>query len=624
MDIRVSANNDNNTIGYGEHRSSHFLRRLIMLKNTTRHLLILSALAALTACDISPVKNPPPAADPIIVSGVADIKVNQANLLYQQGKKREAAEAYFQAGNASPSPQRERLILQAAEAASMLPDKNLMSRYVRAINTQQLNRNTSARYDYVKGLILMLEGRFALALDILPKNTHGITKALANKIRITRLRAADKSGNPLLIVKERDAQHVLLTNARNQKSNRTEIWRNVQQLSLNAINAERRTSKQSLRGWFDLAYIKLSSTGDHNKLTSNIALWQKNFPSHPGTIFAQELMGNPATLQTNSTPSNVSLNSSKPTAVLLPFSGNMSNIGNSIYRGIVDAHKRHPNAPALRKYDTSTADATVLYNQATKEDSGFVLGPFSKSNLTSVSRNGYLNIPVLGLNYLPSGQHRPDNLLQFGLLPEDEAVQIAQLLSNQSSKRVAILVPDSAWGQRLEQAFTENFTQRGGQIVTTLRYTNRATGYTSVISSFMRDIKGNVDAIFLAASPTQARLIFPVTKSIEDIAIPVYATSHIFSGRPFPTMDNSLNGILYTEIPWILKNANSIPDTLRYPRLYALGLDAFTISKKLSSLQRGNTLKGNTGTLRFSEDGSLHRTLSIATFADGKPTLVAK
>lgn len=595
-----------------------------MFKKTTQQLLALSALVALSACEISPVKNPPPAADPIIVSGAADAKVNQANMLYKQGKKREAAEAYFQAGNTSQSPQRERLILQAAEVGSMLPDKNLMNRYLSAINTQNLNRENAARYDYVKGLILMLEGRFALALDILPKNTNGISKALANKIHITRLRAADKSGNPLLVVKERDAQHVLLTNARNQKSNRTTIWRNVQMLSLDTINAERKTSKRSLRGWLDLAYIKKTSEGDRNKLSNNIALWRKNFPSHSGTIFAQELLGFPADAQPNATPANVTLNTGKPTAVLLPLSGNMSNIGNAIYRGIADAQKRVSGAPALRKYDTSGTDATVLYNQAVKDDSGFVLGPFSKTNLTSISRNGYLNIPALGLNYLPSGQRRPDNLLQFGLLPEDEAVQVAQLLSNQSSKRVAVLVPDSAWGQRLERAFAERFTQGGGQIVKTLRYANRATGYTSAISSFMRDIKGNADAIFLAASPTQARLIYPVTKSLDGVTIPVYATSHIFSGRPFPTMDNSLNGILYTEIPWIIKNANSIPDDLRYPRLYALGLDAFTVSRQLANLQKGNVVQGHTGRLRFSKDGSLHRTLAIATFADGRPSLVSK
>ena len=70
--------------------------------------------------------------------------IARANSLLAAGKKREAAEAYFQASQNYRSPERERLILQAAELASVFRDPALTQQYLSPLNFGQLNNENKA------------------------------------------------------------------------------------------------------------------------------------------------------------------------------------------------------------------------------------------------------------------------------------------------------------------------------------------------------------------------------------------------------------------------------------------------------------------------------------------------
>ena len=119
--------------------------------------------------------------------------------------------------------------------------------------------------------------------------------------------------------------------------------------------------------------------------------------------------------------------------------------------------------------------------------------------------------------------------------------------------------------------------------------------------------------IFLAASPSQARQIYPAIRAINP-TLPVYATSHIYSGKSSPATNAALDGILFTEIPYILNNP---VNTQVYPRLYALGLDAYNITQQFSNLKKGQSLNGHTGTIKIQSNGQFHRILQWASFKNG-------
>lgn len=574
---------------------------------------LLTAQLLLTGCETIPVTRDIsiPEAEPVGTSPAANQQIQLANQLYQQGKKREAAVAYFQAGEMSRTPERERLMLQAIEVAAMLPDKQLMNQYFDAIPTANLDKNNRARYDYTKALLALLDNQPQFALDILPNDISGLAKGLGNKILITRLRAAEKTGNKFAIILERVRQDGYLQTERNRNHNRQQIWQHIGKLSPTEIDQQRRaTNDRNLRGWLDLAHLKNISK-DQETLTNNLNNWRKNFPNHPARSISDTLgsteQGDPTLSMAGST--------GKAVGVLLPLTGRYASIGNELFQGIEDAHKRLSPGTPLFKHDTSNLDATVVYNQTLQQGTGFVLGPFQKENIVSMSRNGYLPVPALSLNYLPAASRTPENMLQIGLLPEDEAQQIAKFASSKGQKRALVMVPESNWGQRLEKAFSETFNSNNGTIAKVVRYPNRATNYSNEVAKLMKGAT-SADMIFLAASPTQARSIYPAITQDSSTPIPtVYATSHIYSGRPSPSLDNNLNGIIYTEIPYILDAQENTGR--KYPRLYALGQDAFLISRKLNELKLGRSISGKTGKISYSGDGRLHRTLPWATFKDG-------
>lgn len=556
-----------------------------------------------------PAPTPIPTSSATSTSAQAD-KVKIANQLYQKGKRREAANTYYAAGMESRSPHRERLVLQAVEIAAMLPDTGLMQQFYRSIVVSNLDKNNATRYNYTKGLLALIQKRPKEALDILPSNVLGISAGLANKILVARLRSADLTGDHLSIAKERIHQHSYLKQAKNVDSNRQQIWAHLGKVSESKLDSGRKsTTNTALRGWLDLAYIHILKS-DKERLKTNLANWRNNFPHHAAENISYRLSA--GSTPSNSTPAPSSVG--KSVAVLLPLNGRLGNVGKDLYQGIADAHQQISSSTKLLKYDTSQLDATVVYEQALQEGAGFVLGPFGKENIASISRNGYLQIPVLSLNYIESTASRPSDLFQIGLLPEDEAVQIAQFTAKKGLKRALILVPNSGWGKRLESSFSLAYQSQGGEVVKVIRYPNRASHYRQQVSEVL-SAATSVNMIFMAASPTQARLIHPaIANSSLENKPPIYATSHIYSGRPSPSLDNNLNGIIYTEIPYILATSNS---NHRYPRLYALGQDAFLISQNLGKLRQGGTLKGKTGVISSSNDGRLHRTLKWATFREG-------
>ncbi len=81
--------------------------------------------------------------------------VEQANALFNQGKKREAAQAYYAASARYPTPKRERVILQAAEIAASIGDAHLTNSYLARIPAARLDGENRARHAYVKALLAL-------------------------------------------------------------------------------------------------------------------------------------------------------------------------------------------------------------------------------------------------------------------------------------------------------------------------------------------------------------------------------------------------------------------------------------------------------------------------------------
>src|SRR5258705_136156 len=78
----------------------------------------------------------------------------------------------------------------------------------------------------------------------------------------------------------------------------------------------------------------------------------------------------------------------------------------------------------------------------------------------------YRRVPVLALNYLPSGVAAGPGLFQFGLAIEDEAQAIAERVYEDGFPRVAIVQSDLDWSGRAAESFRSQFVRLGGSVAT--------------------------------------------------------------------------------------------------------------------------------------------------------------
>lgn len=493
------------------------------MKKLPLAFLLLFLLFTLTACSIAPPSdrtNYSPRASSINSSS-ADVR--HANNLLRQGKKLEAASAYYQIALKQPSPQRERLILQASEIATYVKDKLLAQHYLSKINNKSLNNENRARRAYVLALIKLIDNNYQAALSLLPRQRGNISTELWNKIYRIRQQLTSKSNN-------------------------------------------------------------------HVQQTSSLTL-----PHHINKI-----------------------------AVLLPMSGKLASLSQVILEGIQASKQDIAPNIQIKTYDVASNSIITQYQRAVTEGADIIIGPLDKRKIEELIKQSQQPLirPIISLNHLNAGQgSAPAVLYQYGLAPEDEARQIATFANSRGQRRAAILYPDSSWGQRLSNAFKQGYTSQGGQVIAEVAYPNSAASYRSQVKQLLMMGAGNIDMIFLAASPSQARMIRPMIQHLNIGDIPVYATSHIYSGLPDAGQNMDLDGIIYTEIPYILENSQLgaiTHNTIKYPRLYAMGADALLIALNLNRMVQGRkTLQGKTGLIRIDGNRFLQRKLALATFING-------
>ena len=344
-------------------------------------------------------------------------------------------------------------------------------------------------------------------------------------------------------------------------------------------------------------------------------------------------------------------------ALLLPLTGQFGRLGQSVKDGFVAAHF---SSGADRKkismtiYDTNghEKDVLPLYQRAVDEGAQIVVGPLRQELVAQLAKSPHLKVPLLALNAVDL--KAPDRLFYFSLSPEDEAWQVAERAIFENKFRTAVFTPDNAWGAKVARAFRERYTALGGTIVDARSFSLAQNDYSVPIRKLfnmdesrfrfngiktMLGIKiqfeprrrQDIDFVFVAAFPAQARLIAPQLRFHQLGDLPVYATSHIYTGIEDPTRDADMNGITFCDMPWNLldKNLSPVATAIKsewpermggFARLYALGVDAYNIIPYLNWLksQPAERLSGQTGSLSVDAAHRVRRNLHWGRFVNGK------
>ncbi len=483
-----------------------------------------------------------------------------------------------------------------------------------------------------------------------------------------------------------------------------------QEVSNLVINAD----ENVLQGWLDLLAVWRANTQDAEMLKSGIKDWQTRYPQNP----AAKTLPTQLSQMQNYTKASTSI-----IALLLPLNGQAQVFANAIQKGFNDAKNgisapvaqpaaaqpaaadatasTQPAAAAgsstdpisapqqqqpadatpqpqsqpaaaepasnaqIKVYDTSSQPIEQVMQQAQQDGATIVVGPLLKSNVEKVA-NSQTPLNVLALNEPEKIQNHP-NICYFALSPEDEARDAAHHIWDQGKRQPLLLVPRSGLGDRVTNAFAQEWQTLGGSTVMQQRFgstselkqgINSGAGISlsgtpvnaapaepqgvtiagltipapqqntpDVVST---SSGGGVDAVYIVSTQDELQLIKPMitmrTGSRSNISL--YASSRSAQAGAGPDFRLEMDGLQFSDIP-LLSGSNpglmqqtskSFNNDYSLVRLYAMGMDAWTLANHFNQMRQspGFTLDGNTGKLSADTDCVINRKLTWNQYRRGE------
>lgn len=627
-----------------------------------RRVGMLLLLAALAGCAPTPSPLDRPAEQP-------DEAVQRAQAFVDEGRPLAAVRVYRDLAEQADPPEGQQWRLRAVELLFEHEYLELALQWHEQLSSGPIPSELAQRKRIADAQAAVARRQGIRALRLLPPPAPDMDDATRARILATRADAYSLTGQPVPALRARIERESLLSERDAIERNHEEIWAVLQSVPANRLERmAERTDAPVLVGWASLAQAVREARLGQQSVVQAIERWSGRFSGHPATRRFTDTLRKRVAAE-SLYPEHI--------ALLLPLSGPLGDAGKAVRDGLFAAYyaqPQHTQLPAIEVYDTRSQpqQAARAYDRAVSDGASFVIGPLSKEAVAAVAERATQNpdLPILSLNYLPGNEGRPtddeqspspDPLYQFGLLPEDEARQAAEAAIQNGHYNALTLVPGNRWGERMAGAFAARFEELGGAVLETGQYNAEATDYGRAIQRLFnldashtrkRQVQStigenprfeprrrqDVEVVFVAAMPRQARLIKPQLEFHRASGLPMYTTSHAFSGTPDPDADRDMNGLYFTDTPWILENLQS-PNELyqrvteywsdrhsRYPRLYALGIDAFSILPHLERLARdpSNAMAGRTGLLTLDSQRQVHRQLHWAQMRQGIPVQIAR
>ena len=561
----------------------------------------------------------------------------------------------------TPQASIEQLLQQAAEskpeqaallrlaAADLAYQQKSIARADSILEQVQLNSLKPAQQIYASTLAAELALAREKPKAALKALSHPSLERLAElpieqqvRTQLARASALQADGQILAAARERVYIAPLLSGEA-AKRNHDSIWDLVSSLPSEQLQSSDATD---LAGWLSLA-LAAKTPGTLQQQQTAIDDWLAQHPQHP------------AALQLPPALSKLQELSSQPMqeiALLLPQEGPLAAVARALRDGFLSAHyqaqQAGQNPPNIQFYDSSRLSSLdEFYRQAQAAGVQLVIGPLEKPLVKQLGNREQLPITTLALNYSDPGQEGPAQLFQFGLAAEDEAREAARRAWADGMRRAAALVPRGDWGDRVLDAFRQSWQAQGGTLIAAehvdqpvelarqiaelfqLREsearTKRLKNTLGVAVAAQPARRQDIDFIFLAATPQQAQQIKPTLAFQYAGDVPVYATSHLFTGNHSDAQYQDLNGIRFCETPWLLNVNDPVRQQVenQWPqaggslgRLYAMGADAYLLAPRLGQLKAlpETRIDGLSGSLSLNPAQRIERQLPWAEFRDGR------
>lgn len=315
----------------------------------------------------------------------------------------------------------------------------------------------------------------------------------------------------------------------------------------------------------------------------------------------------------------------------------------------------------LKIYDTNAQPLDQVLAQVQQDGASIVVGPLLKNNVEALMKSN-TTLNVLALNQPEQVQNRA-NICYFALSPEDEARDAARHIHEQGKQAPLLLIPRSTLGDRVANAFAQEWQTLGGGVVLQQKFgsaaelragVNGGAGIAlngSPVSASLPQQQsvtiggltipapptdaqisggGKVDSAYIVATPEEIAFIKPMIamRNGSQSGATLYASSRSAQGTAGPDFRLEMEGLQYSEIPML---AGSNPQLMQQAlgavrndyslaRLYAMGVDAWALANHFTQMRQvpGFELNGNTGDLTADQDCVINRKLSWLKYQQGQ------
>ncbi len=387
------------------------------------------------------------------------------------------------------------------------------------------------------------------------------------------------------------------------------------------------SESETEKAWWELAYIHAAAITPRDFEIARDTWIRKN-PSHLAVKFPPRAIEDAFEY-----PQSI--------ALLLPLSGPIRTAATAIRDGFLAAYIASANVSSsvhqqVHIYDTTGIDIGLVVEQAILDGAKSMVGPLSKENVRRVL-TAPPSIPMLALNRVEnSTKHTPDasNIIQMAIAVEDDALALAQRISEEGLSGIVVLRGSDAWTARAAQAFVR-FLDNQDSIIDFVEF-DEVKNITKMIGdsfrtevsmarhekleqityremSFVPRRRRDMDGIVAFINATEFDTLVAAIQFHFAHDLPLFVTSAALRSR---NLGDNADGTMVPVIPWQVyyttnqaRIRNAFPPAREEISLYALGFDAYRLINWWNLLQSRARISGGTGLLTLNPDGIISRSL---------------
>ena len=415
------------------------------------------------------------------------------------------------------------------------------------------------------------------------------------------------------------------------------LWETLTSLSNAEIESRRLQTKDSnLSKWWELAGVYNSSLSQGAWSTR----WQQWIAQNPNHESVSWFVGQHPTTQRHS----------NHFAVLLPLTGNdaYTQAAKAIRDGWLTAHFEnasvtpHEKQPTFTFYDTEGENIKTLVPRAFDQGADTVVGPLSREAVNSVVTESSHSGSVLLLNRpTVSWDEQPSKVRSLAWSIEDEALILAEKLSENGKVRCVLLHGNKPWMLRARQAFEANLREPASIVaidrVDDLAKATDVVGSTLGIDEskarhkylesilnfsveFNPRFNKEVNTLVAFIELQQLEAILESLRFHLDRNIDIYVTESAVRGD-LPRLANNLR---FTASPWRIYETGLEAKVKRQflaspsaESFFALGIDAYRFSNLWSRMKTNKLISGSAGRYKLEPTGEIRRIPEIGVVKNG-------